>query len=196
MQVHTNKVNTIKRPSPKTSFLALSIVFILSGCAVDPGNSVDAIQNEITSIAPTPLTLIQDNEQQRSVDKRVNALLLQPLTLDTAVEIATLNNKSIQAALHSLGISAVELQQATQLPNPGITLTRSTSDGSYSTELEFGINLLSLLTLPKVREIENQRFLQERLKTAQEIASMINDTKIAYWNAVAAREVLRYIEKV
>ena len=196
MQVHTNKANTIELPSPKTSFLAISIVFILSGCAVDPGNSVDAIQNEIASIAPTPLTLIQGNEQQRSVDKRVNALLLQPLTLDTAVEIATLNNKSIQAALYTLGISAVELQQATQLPNPGITLTRSTSDGSYSTELEFGLNLLSLLTLPKVREIENQRFLQERLKTAQEIASMINDTKIAYWNAVAAREVLRYIEKV
>ncbi|MDZ7869282.1 MAG: hypothetical protein U5L02_08815 [Rheinheimera sp.] len=104
MQVHTNKVNTIKRPSPKTSFLALSIVFILSGCAVDPGNSVDAIQNEITSIAPTPLTLIQDNEQQRSVDKRVNALLLQPLTLDTAVEIATLNNKVDTAALHSLAV--------------------------------------------------------------------------------------------
>ena len=159
MRVHTYRANTVSLPSPKASFLAISIVFILSGCAVDPGNSVDVIQKEIASIAPTPLMLIQDNEQQRSVDQRVNALLLQPLTLDSAVEIATLNNKSIQAALHSLGISAVELQQATQLPNPGIKLTRSTSDGSYSTELEFGINLLSLLTLPKVREIENQRFL-------------------------------------
>lgn len=196
MRVHTYRANTVRLPSPKASFLAISIVFILSGCAVDPGNSVDVIQKEIASIAPTPLMLIQDNEQQRSVDQRVTALLLQPLTLDSAVEIATLNNKSIQAALHSLGISAVELQQATQLPNPGITLTRSTSDGSYSTELEFGINLLSVLTLPKVRSIETQRFQQERLSTAQEIASIINETKIAYWNAVAAREVLSYIEKV
>ncbi len=69
MQVHTKQGQYNKASIAKASFLAVSIVFILSGCAVNPGDSVDAIQNEIASIAPTPLTLIQGDKQQRSVDR-------------------------------------------------------------------------------------------------------------------------------
>lgn len=183
-----------------TSLLKLAAVTVilasLTACAVNPGNPINRVEAEIASINPTQLQRIENEEQQQQIQQRVQGLLLQPLTLDTAVEIAVLNNKSIQAELFALGVSAKQLQQASQLPNPAIMLTRNVSDGHYSTELEFGFNILSLLTLPRVRQLETNRFEQAHLASAQRIAGIIADTRNAYWNAVAAQEVLRYIEQV
>ena len=190
-------------PSKKlanTSVVKLAVVTVilasLTACAVNPGDPISSVQAEIAAINPTPLQRIENDQQQQKIQQRVQALLLQPLTLDIAVEIAVLNNKSLQAELFSLGVSASQLQQASQLPNPAIMLTRNVSDGDYSTELEFGFNILSLLTLPKVRQLEQNRFEQARLASAQRIAGIIADTRDAYWNAVAAQEVLRYIGQV
>ena len=173
-----------------------AILASLTACAVNPGDPINTVQAEIAAINSTPLRRIENDEQQQQIQQQVQGLLLHPLTLDTAVEIAVLNNKSLQAELFALGVSASELQQASQLPNPAIMLTRNVSDGNYSTELEFGFNILSLLTLPKVRQLETNRFEQARLVSAQRIAGIIADTRHAYWNAVAAQEVLRYIEQV
>jgi outer membrane protein TolC len=192
-----------KQQCSKTSFTAMAklvtlatVMVSLTACAINPGNPISAVQADIAAINPTPLQRIDSDEQQQQIQQRVQQLLLTPLTLDTAVEITVLNSKTLQAELFALGVSATQLQQASQLPNPAIMLTRSVSDGDYATELEFGFNILALLTLPKVRQLATNRFEQARLATAQRIASMIADTRHAYWNAVAAQEVLRYIEQV
>lgn len=166
-----------------------TILASLTACAINPSNPINSVQAEIASINPTPLQRVENDEQQQQIQQRVQGLLLQALTLDTAVEIAVLNNKSVQAELFALGVSVSQLQQASQLPNPAIMLTRNVSDGDYSTELEFGFNILSLLTLPKVRELETNLFEQSRLVSAQRIAGIIAETHHAYWNAVAAQEV-------
>lgn len=184
-----------KNPAVKT-WLLITLVSSLAGCAANPGQPVSDVQAELISINPTPLQRIDTDEQQQQINQRVQQLLSAPLTLDSAVEIAVLNNKAIQAELFALGVAAAQLQQATQLPNPAITLTRSTSGDGYATELEFGINLLSLLTLPTVRQLENHQFAEAKLQTAQRIASIIADTHLAYWNAVAAQEVLHYTGQV
>ncbi|WP_372627833.1 TolC family protein [Arsukibacterium sp.] len=168
----------------------------LTACAVNPGDPITMVQADIAAINPTQLQRIEDDAQQQQIRQQVQALLLQPLTLDIAVEVAVLNNKTLQAELFALGVSAAQLQQASQLPNPAIMLTRNVSDGNYATELEFGFNILLLLTLPKVRQLETNLFAQARLTSAQRIASIIADTRYAYFNAVAAQEVLHYIEQV
>ena len=174
----------------------LAIVTIVAGCAVNPGKPVSDVQAEISTINPTSLQQIDTDEQQQQANQHIQQMLKTPLTLDNAVEIAVLNNRAIQSELLTLGISAAQLQQVSQLPNPSISLTRKVSDGHYATELEFGFNLLSLLTLPKVRQLEINQFEQVKLQIAQRIADMIADTHHAYWNAVAAQELLHYSEQV
>jgi outer membrane protein TolC len=175
----------------------ISVVSIgLTACAVNPGDPISAVQAEIAFVSTTKLQRIENEEQQQAIDQHVKQRLLAPLTLETAVEITILNNRTLQAELFALGVSATQLQQASQLPNPAIMLTRSVSDGNYSTELEFGFNILSLLTLPKVRVLETNIFEQVRLETAQRVAAMIADTWYAYYNAIAAQELLNYAQQV
>ncbi len=52
----------------------------------------------------------------------VRSLLRQPLTIDTAVQIALLNNPSLQATLEEIGLSAAEVREAATIPNPRFDL--------------------------------------------------------------------------
>ena len=50
----------------------------------------------------------------------VRALLGQPLTIDTAVQIALLNNRSLQATFEEIGLSAADVREAATIPNPSL----------------------------------------------------------------------------
>ena len=173
----------------------LLTVLLLSGCAVNSGDDKTIIAQSIRPVTEQALSQPITQAEQAAVKDRVRQLLQQPLTLQQAIEIAILNNPSIQAELWSLGIAQADLQQLSLMPNPGIKLTRSTG-GDGSTELEFGLNLLALITLPTVRDIALQDYQMARIATAQRISKLIHETKLAYWQAIAAQEVLAYVEKV
>ncbi len=52
----------------------------------------------------------------------VRSLLRQPLTIDTAVQIALLNNRSLQATFEEIGLSAADVREAATIPNPRFDL--------------------------------------------------------------------------
>jgi len=178
----------------KSLFMSM-LVLIISGCAINTDDDKVFISEKIQTITEQSLSQPLTRTEQEIAAARVRQLLSQPLSLDQAVEIAILNSPAIQAELWSLGIAQADLQQLSLIPNPGVKISRDIgSDGS--TELEFGFNLLALITLPKVRDIARQEFEVKRLATAQRISSLIHNTKVDYWQAVAASEVLTYLEKV
>lgn len=183
--------------NPKKLQRALGAVILLtiSGCAMQSSNDVAAISKQIQSVSTQPLQHNISQAEQQLAATRVRELLQQPLTVALAVELAILNNPEIQAELWSLGIAQSDLRQLSSLPNPGLKITRSLG-GDRSTELEFGFNLLSLLTLPAMRDLATQDFIIARLAVAQRIAQLIHETKLAYWQAVATAEVLAFVEKV
>ncbi len=172
-----------------------TLLLALSGCAVNTGDDVAVISKQLQSVTAHALSQPLTKAEQDTAASRVQALLQQSLTLPQAVEIAILNNPDIQAELWSLGIAQADLSQLSTMPNPGIKITRETG-GDGSTELEFGFNLLALLTLPTVRDLALQDYSMTRLATAQRIALIIHNTKLAYWHAVAAGEGLAFVEKV
>jgi outer membrane protein TolC len=175
--------------------LLSTVLLTLSGCAVNSGDDIAVINKQLQSVTTHSLQQPLTSAEQETAAARVRQLLQQPITLQQAVKIAILNNPEIQAELWSLGIAQADLRQLSTMPNPGLKITRETG-GDGSTELEFGFNLLALLTLPKVRDLALQDYSMTRLATAQRIALIIHNTKLAYWHAVAAAEVLTFVEKV
>ncbi|OZA07187.1 MAG: RND transporter, partial [Methylotenera sp. 17-45-7] len=134
--------------------------------------------------------------EKNQISERVNELLSKRLDVDQAVQIALLNNKGLQADFYNLGISESDLVQAGRLPNPRFGMLYVRENGNYKIEQMLTFNIFSLLTMPKMQEIERQRFLQAQKKTAFEAIKIANHTRIAYFNAVAATEQVRYSEQV
>ena len=60
----------------------------------------------------------QDEESRAQIRDRVADLMREPLTLDRALQVAVLNNRSLRATLEELGVAQADLVQAGLLANP------------------------------------------------------------------------------
>jgi outer membrane protein TolC len=139
-------------------------------------------------------------EQLRLAQMRVDELLAQPLSADAAVELALLNNRGFQAGLAELRIAETDLVRAGRLPNPALRFGRLSSRGNGGGETEIDraviFDVLALLTMPLAREFEQGRFAQAQLQTASEAVGLAADTRKAYFDAVAAQQLVGYYEQV
>jgi len=133
---------------------------------------------------------IRSEEDEATAHAEVERLLKRPLTVDSAVQIALLNNRGLQAAYNELGIAeAVRIQQSLP-PNPHFSVTRMT--GSVETEIERQIvaSILALATLPVRSEIAAERFHQAQLAAALETLRVAAEARRAFYRAVAAQETV------
>jgi outer membrane protein TolC len=128
--------------------------------------------------------------------ERLRALLGEPLSPDAAVEIALLSNQRLQASLAELGIAEADLVQAGRLRNPGFSFGRLSGNGEVEIDRAIMFDLSGLLTMPLRRAIEQRRFAQSQLQTALSIVRLATDTRRAYFQLVAARQSLSYMQQV
>ena len=185
----------MNRPSKVVIVTLLGL--LASGCAKfsdDGGMALvtDSVRSEIAKDA----VKISSPEDARRARERVQALLSEPLSEDTAVQIALLNNRGLQAAYNDLGVSEAEYVQTSLPPNPAITIGRTFTPVGFA---EFGFqlvgNLLAVATLPRRTEIAKREFEEARYRTAATTLSLTLDVRRAYVRAVAARRRLAYLEQ-
>lgn len=190
------------RPFTLGSKLAaiLSLPLFLSGCVSaaqyasrDAGfTTVSAKTSEATG---KQTAWVQNRAEARATEARVKTLMAASKTLDveTAVQVALLNNKGLQAAYADLGESAATAWQSTLLVNPsiGLGLTGIGTPGLRAYKTIEGVltsNILALATLKKNVEIADTGFRKAQLGAALKTLQLAADTRRAWISAVAASE--------
>lgn len=160
------------RPFTLGSKLAaiLSLPLFLSGCVSaaqyasrDAGfTTVSAKTSEATG---KQTAWVQNRAEARATEARVKTLMAASKTLDveTAVQVALLNNKGLQAAYADLGESAATAWQSTLLVNPsiGLGLTGIGTPGLRAYKTIEGVltsNILALATLKKMSKLPIRAF--------------------------------------
>ena len=184
--------------SAATKIAVVSLASLLAaGCARFTGDGgmapvTEGVRREIGRDA-AKLVSTEDNRRAR---ERVQALLSEPLSEETAVQIALLNNRGLQAAYNDLGISEAEYVQASLPPNPAIILSRTFGTGGFvEFALQFVGNLLALTTLPRRTEIARREFEEARHRAVATTLSLSVDARRAWIRAVAARQRLALLEQ-
>ncbi len=66
------------------------------------------------------------------------------------------------------------------------------NNGDYKIEQALTFNIFSLITMPKMVEIERSNFEKTKKALALDVLNLANETRLAYFNAVAANEHVRY----
>ena len=189
--------------SPHSAFKYRSLIaiisasFAVSGCATfSKDGGFNGVQENTQKYIKQDVVFPKTDNEKNKVSERVNQLLSTRLNVEQAVQIALLNNKGLQADFYNLGISESDLVQAGRLPNTKFSMLYTRNNGDYKIEQILTFNIFSLLTMPKMQAIERQRFVQTQKRTAFEVIKIANHTRIAYFNAVAATEQVRYSEQV
>lgn len=170
---------------------------ILGGCAnFSADGGLTPVQEFATGALRKDIVKVRSAEQASDVDGRVRGLLGQPLSADRAVQIALLNNRGLQAAFNELGVSEAQMIEASLPPSPTLSLARMVVPGAVL-EIERQVlqNILGLLTLPRRREIAEDRFRQAQLRAMEAVLRTAGDTRRTYFRAVAAGQNVIFLKR-
>jgi multidrug efflux system outer membrane protein len=176
------------------SATALLAVATLAGCAsLSPdGNQADI--NILTAGKTAGINAPVGRSDSAETRAEVARLLAAPLSAESAVRIALLNNSGIHASMASLGISDAERVRAGTLPNPHFSIGRFVEGSKVEIERGIGFNVIGLLTLPWRAKYQSQQHEVAKLQAAQEVVKLAADTRKAWINAVAAQQTASYMK--
>jgi hypothetical protein len=106
----------LARPSRLAAMLS---VLLLSGCAsFSPDGGIATVAGIAGETLKKDVVAIRTTDDAQYASDRVRRLLARPLTVDTAVQVALLNNRGLQAAYNELALAETDLVQEGLPPNP------------------------------------------------------------------------------
>ena len=169
--------------------LFLSILFaVLSGCApLPPKPGFDDVQSLVGARLSQEISWRHSQDERLAHDALVSDRLQAPLTLDTALGIALINNPRLQASYEQLGMNYGELVQAGLPANPSLALSLRSSAVGIGRSVGIVQDILSLLTLKPRSRLATARFEETKLTTAEQVLQLATETKKAYFTAFIDR---------
>ena len=171
--------------------LLLLAALSVSGCAAfSPDSGMTAVSELTSETIKKDVAFVRTAEGAGAVDARVRQLLSRTLTAETAVQIALLNNKGLQAVYNELALAETDLVEQSLPPNPVFSVSRISGNGASEIERQVVGDILALATLPFRSEIARDRFRQAQLRAALATLRLAADVRRAYVRSVAANEMV------
>ncbi len=138
------------------SGLGAGAVLLLNGCATVPQRAgFDDVRRAVADRSGVTVQWRGQSQADAAADAAVASLLARPLTADDAVQIALLNNLTLQATYSDLGIAQADLVQAGLLANPVLSAERRFTNGfgGQAAEVDVGYDFLQLFFIPLRRRV-------------------------------------------
>jgi len=180
----------------RSLFLACTAILPMSGCAnFSPDGGMQLVQDQAGAELGKEVKKIRTEEEAAAAAASVRELLARPLTADAAVQIALLNNRGLQADYNELGISEAQTIEASLPPSPAFALSKLFTTGQFEIERQIVQNVLGLLTLPRRREIAEDRFRQAQVRAVEATLRTAAEARRTYYRAVAANQIVAFLEK-
>lgn len=168
----------------------------LGGCA---GFSPDAGLGPARGIASAELgkdiVKITDEPSAATAQARAEELLRRPLTPDSAVQIAILKNRGLQAAFNDLGVAEAVYVKATLPPAPRFSASRLAGGFELEIERQILIGLFELATLPQRAAIAGERFRAAQFRAAEAVLRLAAETRRQYYRTVAANQQVAFLRQ-
>lgn len=170
---------------------------LLAGCAsFSSDGGFEPVSRLTKERIGLPVSAQRTDADAQTARSRVAQLLEAPLTAESAVEIALLNNRGLQAKFSELGIAEADLVRAGRLRNPSFSFGRMRAGGDVEIERAVLFDVLGLLTMPVAREVGQRRFEQAQVQAAHDAVGLAADVRRAYFDAVAAQELVKFFQQV
>ena len=164
----------------------------LPGCAsLAAHNGVDGVNRAVAARSDVRSTWLRD----RAADSVANAYATHALhgvvAVDTAIRVALLRNKRLQATFEDLGIAQADVVQAGLLANPVFSGGRFRADGGGPGILQLGLALpfIDYLQRPARRGAARQAYAAEQSRVAAAVIALVADVRVSYAEAQATAQM-------
>jgi cobalt-zinc-cadmium efflux system outer membrane protein len=179
-----------------TNFVACSSILAMTipaGSAREKEGAFQGVQQSVQERSGKTLRWEQDQAAHEQALQEVRQLLRKPLTVDTAVQIALLNNRSLQATFEEIGLSTADLIEAATIPNPRFDLAiRFPNKPPSGTYIDYGvaIDFLSVIMIPLKKQVAKVQLEAAALRVADAILELVSQVKSAFYSLQASQQLL------
>jgi cobalt-zinc-cadmium efflux system outer membrane protein len=160
--------------------LFIPALFGVAGCAhVDPNPAFRELANTVHLRTGKRVQWNRGSAEDAQAQAAVASLLSHPLTADSAVQVALLNNHNLQAKYEELGIAQADLVEAGLLRNPIFTFERRFP--GQAMEMDLLKEFIDILLLPLRKRIAAAQFEAAKLRVGHEILSVAAEVRAAFY---------------
>jgi outer membrane protein TolC len=188
--------------------LVFGFPLILGACATaipgaytEPKAGFANVSNQTSTSIGKRTAFAQTQSENVVLKKQVHGMVYRKtISADTAVQVALLNNKGLQAAYANVGLSAADAWQQSTLENPvvsiGILGIGAAELGLYrAIEGMFATNILDAKTRKQRVALADINFRSAQLGAVNDTLTLANQTRQAWINAVSAFEAASYLKR-
>ncbi|HHT9107162.1 MAG TPA: TolC family protein [Candidatus Wunengus sp. YC63] len=175
----------------------ITCIGLLIGCASVPKEAgFPDVQKLIERRINQRVHWNQGTPEDAVVADTIRSMLQQELTVDAAVQIALLNNRSLQATYEELGIAQADVVQAGLLRNPtffaGFRFMDRAVDRHRETNTEFSVDqdFLDLLMLPLRKKVAAAQFEQEKFRISNAVLNLAAEVRSVYYTLQSDEQTL------
>lgn len=193
----------------RNTMTAIVLPVFLGGCAATAKEAFysesfagfSSVQSTTQAATGKQSVWVQNRQTAEAVAKQVHDLVHErTIDADTAVQVALLNNKGLQAAYADLGLSAAEVWQETKFENPAASigvLGIGTPELAAFRAIEGLVvsNIFSLITRDRRIDIAETEFREAQLNAALATLSVAAEARRAWIEAAAAWERVAYLNQ-
>jgi cobalt-zinc-cadmium efflux system outer membrane protein len=186
------EITELSHPRLLTSRIALLLpIAAIAGCAtVDARRDYQRTGAQVQrAVGQVPLA---DPEDAAIAEASATELMADGLTAEEAIKLALLNNPRARAVLLQVGMARADVVQAGLWSNPTVGFSFRFPEGGGLANFEAGLaqNIADLWMIPARSRAAERDLDRVTLEAARELVSLAIDTKIAYFDAVAAEGAL------
>jgi cobalt-zinc-cadmium efflux system outer membrane protein len=174
--------------------LSVALLSTLAACAsTSPAPAFKDVANTTELRSGQRIRWDQNTTEDAETARAVEQLLDQPLTDDSAVQIALLASPRLRSTFEELSIAQADLVQAGLLKNPVFSIGRTAWESEHiSPNLFVAVeqDFLDIITLPLRKRVAKTELEARKLEVADEVLELAGEVRHAFYTAQAAEQVV------
>jgi outer membrane protein, heavy metal efflux system len=178
-------------------FVAIGSIFahaVTAGVAGEKEKAFQSVQQSVQERTGKAVRWEEDQVAHEQALQDVRQVLRKPLTVEAAVQIALLNNRSLQATFEEIGLSAADVLEAATIPNLRFDLAIRFPDkppsGTY-VDYSAALDFLSIIMIPLKKRVAKDQLESAALRVADDTLELISQVKSAFYSLQASQQLLQ-----
>ncbi|MBA3722040.1 MAG: TolC family protein [Parachlamydiaceae bacterium] len=178
-----------------TSLLSLFV----SSCTHVPRGSKEQVAGIVQERIGKEVVWNQSGYEDPCITNYIQDLTFQPITVESAIQIAVLNNPKIQATIEEIGIAQADLVEAGLFTNPAFSIeVRYPYLKKLNTNIEYLITatFLDIFMIPLRTRLATAELEQVKRRVANEILDLAFDVRKTFYELLAEQQKLKYTKSI
>jgi cobalt-zinc-cadmium efflux system outer membrane protein len=170
-----------------------SIALVIGGCTSIPADAgFDDVQQSVERRTGQRVQWNRLTTDDHAVEGAVRDLLKDGLTADRAVQIALVNNRTLQATYEELGVAQADVVQAGLLKNPVFDADVKFVEGGGGDLIEIAVvqDFLDIFAIPLRKRVTSNEFEAVKLRVAGAALDLTGQVRAAFYDHAAAEQML------